>query len=101
MVKKAPLAILALAGPAVAGVIERGEWKDGDSDWKGKIPHLSHPHSHHEEKPKPSEHHVTKPSWYTKTTTYLTTSCPGMLWISHFSAIRSIWKLILHRSHPL
>ena len=82
---KGTLALLALAGSAFAGVInERGG--GGHEHWE-KSHHSEKPH--HWEKPhhsgKPTSSHpeptvsVTKPHWYTKTTTYTTTDCPGKL----------------------
>lgn len=88
---KATLALLALAGPAFAGVInERG---GGHEHWGGGHEHSEKPHHsgkphhpgkpHHSGKPTPSHPEttvsVTKPHWYTKTTTYTTTDCPGKL----------------------
>ena len=125
MVKGAPLALLALAGPALAGVInERGgggggspghwekpqHWEKPHPEFHHKEPHHEKPHHEkpHHEKPHHSKPHhskpphsetpqppestvsVTKPHFFTKTTTFTTTDCPGKLSSMWAESIESI-----------
>lgn len=81
---KAPLTVLALAGPTFASVVQRGEGHGEKPHVWEKGPHSDKPsswekptgsHSPHWEQPTEI---VTQPHWYTKTSTYVTTDCPGM-----------------------